>query len=425
MISRPAAAASHPARRAGEPVERASHGRIPRRDRLSAGAFVSVELSPIVVPPRHEVVATVRALFGTGAAARAGRTFDGDEWHYDPAALDDQAERAVQELPGWYSGVRSLPALRLAADPRLPFTVFLGDGRAALCIDHRLGDGLLSVLLTTSVFAGRGISPAFLRARDVDPLPAALRETFARHPARVRQVFLDRLTDHGPAPEARPEPDPAVPVLTRGLGRGGGDVLALETGVMEPRSFRSLVEWARGRVPLAVALLFAVRGALVAEGVPVTDAGAILVDLRRYLPSGHATLGNFVVGQPVGLGRGIEAAGTRFTHDLRVGRPLAAHAVGVHRPRQRSASRPASLAVTPTVSDMGMLRSFDPVPWATDRPALSVSVDPASGDGVTALTTVVRRHCSVSLSFDAAVTDADRIRAACDRLTHDPIGLLA
>jgi hypothetical protein len=296
--------------------------------------------------------------------------------------------------------------------PDLPFMVFLGEDRASLCIDHRLGDGFLGVMLTAGALAGRGAPAVFGTADDRDPLPAALAATYGRHPRRVGTLLKDRFSIHRPAYDG--------PVVAGGRGR-----LDLVTGTMDATTFRSLADWSRGRVPPTLAMMFAFREALRRSGIPLMDEGAILVDLRRYLPSGRSTLANFVVGHPVAIGDGVDAAGARFQRDLHVGRPLAALTYGL---ATRSWRRPSPgsvpAAASPTVSDMGFLRALEPLPWASPDPVVRVSVDPAGRNGITALTAVLHRRLHISLSFDSSLWDRDAVAAACELLRHDPKGLL-
>ena len=389
-------------------------GRVLGRDLLSAGVYISVELSPLVVPERAAVVHAVRTLLDLGAAARAGRTFDGPRWRYDPAMLDAQAERMVRELPPEYAGDAGLPRLREAITPDLPFMVFLGEDRASLCIDHRLGDGFLSVMLTAGILSGRRPPGVLASARDADPLPAALNATFLRHPGRAVDVVRDRLTE-------RRAPRPVHSAATVPAERGSLDLV---TAVMDPDTYRSIAAWSRGRVPPTLSMMFALREALHRLGVPVMDEGSILVDLRRYLPSGRSTLANFVVGHPIDASIGLDAAGARFSRDLHSGRPLAALTAGLlSRGWRRPAPATAPAAAKPIVSDMGFLRALEPLPWAGEG-HVRVSVDPAGRNGITALTAVLQRRLNVSMSFDASLYDRSTIAAACELLCRDPKGLL-
>ena len=402
-----------PARRHTHPASgaAAASGRVLDRDLLSAGVYISVELAPLHVPERAGVVAAVRELIGLGAPARAGRTFDGLRWRYDPDRLDEQAERMVRPLHPEMTGDAGLPRLREAVDADLPFTVFLGEDRASLCIDHRLGDGFLSVMLTAGALTGRRPPSVFTTARDADPLRAALAATFLRHPTRAVAVVHDRLTSRRPTHSG-----PTVPAE-----RGSLDLV---TGRMDATTYRSVAAWSRGRVPPTLAMMFALRAALERVGLPVMDEGSILVDLRRYLPSGRSTLANFVVGHPVATTDGLDAAGARFSHDLHVGRPLAALATGlVTGGWRRPASADVPAAARPILSDMGFLRALEPLPWAGDA-VVRVSVDPAGRNGITALTAVLQRRLNVSVSFDGSLYERDAIVAACDLLCHDPKGLL-
>ncbi|MDN3497302.1 hypothetical protein QL996_15285 [Planococcus sp. APC 4015] len=404
--------AEPPSRQAHGMVGPAESGRLHGRDLLSAGARISVELAPLIVPERATVVRAVRELIGSGAAARAGRTIHGAHWNYDPEFLDAQAERMVRPLPVERTGDAGLPRLREAAPADLPFVVFLGEDRASLCIDHRLGDGFLSVMLTAGALAGRGVPSVFATADDRDPLPAALSATYARRLDRIGALLRDRWSDR--------RPSYAGPVVDAGGGR-----LDLVTGTMDSTTFRALADWSKGRVPPTLAMMFAFRAALQRSGIPVMDTGAILVDLRRYLPSGRSTLANFVVGHPVVVDGGIDAAGARFQQDLHVGRPLAALTSGlITRGWHRGTPRTVPAAASPIVSDMGFLRALEPLPWASDDPVVRVSVDPAARNGITALTAVLRRRLNISVSFDGSLWERDAIAAACDLLRHDPKGLL-
>ncbi|MBW9119236.1 hypothetical protein JNB63_03940 [Microbacterium trichothecenolyticum] len=389
-----------------------SSGRIPGRDLLSDGVRISVELAPLIVPERATVVRAVRALIGMGADARAGRTFEGVRWRYDGSRLDEQAERMVQPLPLERTGDAGLPRLREIVAPDLPFMVFLGEDRASLCIDHRLGDGFLGVMLTAGALAGRGTPAVFASADDRDPLPAALSATYGRHASRLGALLRDRWADARPGYSG-----PTVPAA--------GGRLDLVTGTMDAATFRDLADWSRGRVPPTLAMMFALHEALRRTGVPVMDEGAILVDLRRYLPSGRSTLANFVVGHPVSVRQGIDVAGSRFHRDLHVGRPLAALTSGLATQAwRRRAPTTVPAAASPTLSDMGFLRALEPLPWASDDAVVRVSVDPAGRNGITALTAVLRRRLNISLSFDSSLWERDAVTAACDLLRHDPKGLL-
>ena len=358
------------------------------------------------------MVDAVRTLVSLGSSARAGRVFHTDSWRYHPDEVDQLAERMVKTLPDRYTGDAGLPGLREASDPDLPFTVFLGTDRASLCFDHRLGDGFLTVMLTAGALAGRGVPTVLHSADDRNPLPAALRATFLRSPGRVVELLRARLGDRG-SPVAPAEVD-----ATRGS-------LDLVTAAMSAESFRALAAWSRGRVHPTLAMLFALRAALRRTGVDVLDEGSVLVDLRRYLPSGRSTLGNFVVGQPLSMIDGIDAVDARFSRDLRVGRPLAAITVGLlSRSWRRSPARMVPAAAHPIVSDMGFLRALEPLPWASETPHVRVSVDPATRNGITALTAVLRRRMHVSLSFDGSLYDRAQVQEACELLCHDPKGLL-
>ena len=405
------AAAAHSARAAA--AQTAASGPLLARDLLSSGVRIGVELAPLVVPDRDVVVRAVRDVIATGADARAGRLFAGNRWTYDPAHLDAQAERIVRALPAEFAGDEGLPRLREITPDDLPFAVFLGEDRASLCIDHRIGDGFISVMLTAAALAGRGVPAVFRTADDTDPLPAALSATFVRQPERVRALLGDRWRER----RARPTPGAGVPAE-----RGSLDLV---TGTMDASTFKTLAAWSRGRVAPTLATMFALRTALERVGIPVAEEGGILVDLRRYLPSGRSTLANFVVGHPVSTAKGIDDAGARLSRDLHVGRPLAALTAGLAtRALPRRAPRRVPAAATPIVSDMGFLRALEPLPWADGDPVVRVSVDPAGRNGITALTAVLRGRLHVSVSFDGTLYDRDTVAQACELLCRDPKELL-
>ncbi|MBN9174327.1 MAG: hypothetical protein J0I70_09280 [Microbacterium sp.] len=403
---------------------------IARRDRTSAGAFIAVLLAPLDVPSRETVVARVRDLVALGPDARVGRTLVADSWRYDPSRHGDQSERLVIDAPDAALSLGAAPTLRDSMDPDLPFTVFLGGTRAAVVIDHRLGDGFLAVLLTAAVLGEGGIPPSISAAVDRDPLPAALRTTFAADRRRAADVLRDRVVDRRSA---------ALPFPPAGRSRDAAmqphpATVACE---MSPEDTAAFQRWVKGRMPLAVAVLHAMREALPRSGIAATDGGSVLVDLRRYLPSGMSVLGNFVTGQPVALGADPDETADRLARLLRTGRPLAAHATGLatqaardlrHRLRRPgTAATPVPTGVARlTVSDMGFVRPLDHLPWddASGPATISVSVDAAGRDGMTVLTHVVRRRLNVSITFDAAVFDAARVAEACRQLCADPLGLL-
>lgn len=409
-----APAAAPDLRPAGGAAARAT-GRVRTADRMSADTRIAVLLRPLRVPPRTDVVDRVRSLFALGASARAGRSLTGDRWVYDPSTVDERAEQAVRELPAACATEAGLPLLRHHADPTSPLTVFLGADRIAVHVDHRIGDGFFAVMAVAALFADAPMPRVFADAEDRDPLPAALAATFGRHPARIGRIVRDKIVT-------------VPPPYRYGVAHVPSDrgSLDLRTATMSRDAHRALVAWSRRRVPPTVALLAAFRCALVAEGVAADDTGVVLVDLRRYLPSGRATLANFVTGHPVDLARGVDHAGATLTRDLHAGRPLAALASTriPGRPAPRSGVSVPSAAV-PILSDMGFLRALESLPWTDDRQAaVAVSVDPAGRNGITALTSVLRGRFGVSVSFDSTLFPAERVAAAAERLCADPLELL-
>ncbi|WP_345751786.1 hypothetical protein [Microbacterium rhizophilus] len=391
-------------------------GRIQAGDRMASGTRITVLMRPLRVPPREQVVARVRALLELGPSARVGRILDERRWSYEPAAIEEHAERMVGRLPDDLGTAEDLPRLRERADPMLPLSLFLGTDRIAVLFDHRLGDGFFAVMVLAALFAEEGVPRVFEGADDRDPLPAALAATFGRHPSRAWNVVRDKLVT---APGAASGPSRVV---------DGPGSLALHATMMTPDAYRAFSAWTRGRMPRSAAIVAAFQAALRAEGIPVADSGIVLVDLRRYLPSGRATLANFVIGHPLDLRRGPDAAGAQLTRDLHLGRPLAALAVA-RRPVLRAAPTAETVpeAAVPIVSDMGLLRPLERLPWDgvdPQRPTIEVSVDPATRGGITALTTVLRGRFGVSLSFDSSIFPADRVVAAGERLCTAPLELL-
>lgn len=405
------------------------------RDRTSEGAWITVLLSPLHVPARAEVVGRVRALIGLGPEARLGRRRAGLTWRYDPAGLDEQAERIVTTTTDPLLSLAAAPTLRSLVDPELPFGVLLGRTRAAIVIDHRLGDGFLAVLLTAAVLGGGAMPQSLVAASDHDPLPPALRITFAADRGRTIAMLRDRLLVGRVAPaSAATMAVPAAPEP------------ATVAGELSAQRTAELQRWAKGRMSLSVVLLHAMREALARCGVASADSGSVLVDLRRYLPSGVSALGNFVTGLPVALAAGPDETAASLTRMLRTGRPLAAHAAGLaarsvreHLGRSRQRDGDAAGEVAPsgrgaaasavarlTISDMGFVRPLDRLPWddALGEAAIAVSVDAAGRDGMTVLSHVLRRRLNVSITFDAAVFDPAEVARACRLLCDDPLALV-
>lgn len=395
------------------PESAPSASRISRRDAMPAGAFITTALSPLHVSARQDVVERLHRIMASGPEARVGRTFRGDRWEYDPARLARLAERMVRPLPPGTTP-QTLASLRHDVPPDLGAMVFLGDDTGALVIDHRLGDGLLATVLVAAALGDRPPASVFSDASGDDPLPAALRETLWRHRDRIGGLLRDRLA----SPHRSTPVDDRVPAERKRLD--------LVTGHMSAPTLRAFSARVRGHAPLSLATVFALRGALREAGVPTLDEGVMLVNLRRYLPASTVTLGNFVTGLPVDLRGGLDTAGRLVTHQLRVGRPLAAHAVGLLRPgrpaRPGAATVPA--AAMPVVSDMGLLRAFEPLAWRGAEKSIAMSVDPATRNGVTALTAVLGGRLNVSLSFDGSLFDPADLARACTILCDDPIGML-
>ena len=383
------------------------------RDRLASGIYIAADLSPLDLAPREVIVARLAAIIATGSVARLALRPSGNRWRRDDGDPARFADALVGTLPADYRDERDLPVLRARLAPDESFRLFLGRDRALVLMDHRLGDGSLALTLVASV-VGDHTPPTNLRHGRDRPVSAALRTTFLEHPSRARELLRVKAAE-----KASPAPTTTVAVPPeRRLG--------LVTGQISSERRRELLTWMRRRGSLAVTELHACAAALASAGIPVARTGSVLVDLRRYLPAGTSTASSFVTGQPISRDAGIEGGSAQLAAHLRLGRPLAGAAIGSMRSMLRGrAPQRVSPEAQLTVSDMGICRPLERLPWR-DRGSstVSVSVDPAGANGITLFSLIVQDKIMLSLSFDPGFFDRTAVQQACDALCGDPVGVL-
>ncbi|MCV7434690.1 hypothetical protein [Mycolicibacterium bacteremicum] len=348
-------------------------------------------------------------------------------WDYDAdtvrGAVTDRPDLDTTDLGRLVSQIRSRPGARR------PIEVFVCGQFLVLDYSHGIGDGQFGTIGLAELARGAQADVRLL----ADGLPrgavwTALRRHFGAHPGAVRR-FLELRAHHRGADTAAAERritdwEPTKRSITRYL---------------DPEKTGRLRTWVKQHCPGATTASVSVDmwlSALQAEGVAFDERVMILMNCRRYLAAGYATAqGNFAVGIPLRIPRqrdpAMIAASVRAVLDS--GWPLAILGMAEISAIRGNADPPSAAASVEVpnrlrlaVSDLGTLRVFDGVPFATNRPAqLSAFLEPDGPDAATLLVSELNGGRTFTASFCTAMIDAEVIERAVDRMCDDPIALVS
>jgi hypothetical protein len=416
-------------------------GRIamPGVDRMWLGSTVITALGPLTVPSRDDAVEAFTALAAAGPQARAGLRFapgSTRQWVYRAEGLAEYAQSCVTQLPPGSDDDLDALLTRLTHEPRpaRPARIFLADRHIVAMISHALGDGRLSLSLPSAVAsypATRALPDWATAPVSARPLHDALRHTFRDRASRsmvIAQRQAQRQAARTARVAARAEDEIGRPFEPQ-------PVAVSEAGTAE--SARELRTWVRENLPGVAhfaALTSVTHQALIEHGIECAPGLHVLFDLRRYLPRGARTNGNFVGGLdlPVSAGNPRQITDT-VAESAKAGHPLAAVAAAVVRGSLRRGAGPAESEWVPTrprarlaMSYLGA-RSIDAgFPWSAgpEERMYWSRVDPAGPTGLTLLVAIVGRRVLLSASFHGSVFDAAAVRKALQASHEDPVGLI-
>ncbi|MFO6451573.1 MULTISPECIES: hypothetical protein [unclassified Aeromicrobium] len=401
-------------------------------DRLLGGSIIHQTFSPLDLPSVEALRDAFVRLADHGPETRVGfERADADHWRYRGPAIADRVEEIVREVPQEApESAQEWLLAHLVPDLPLQFAV-KGDELAAV-FDHVLFDAPLAAALPAVLvaMAGGAPVPALFDGVTDRPVSTALWHTFGRHPRRVLDLVRDR--QDGPVTSGDvPREDDRVPLVDPGglgLRRHRNCDAAQMAGVREWGAARGL--------GLSSTLLLLTSAAVEQAGIPVEPQGDLVVDLRRYLPEGVATGGNFITGVSVPVwSDGFEPRmlGERLDALLRSGRPLASVAIRLLRARRRppqvptaadTVARPVRARVS--LSNPGRLRLYEQMPW-TAPPAERRAVPGTEGiapNAIGFISTSDAGRFRLAVSFRGDVFDAATVDAALDLIFTDPVAVL-
>jgi hypothetical protein len=326
---------------------------------------------------------------------------------------------AAQAPPGADAVTRFLIGTPLSGRPLLLAT----DGEfVGARISHALGDGRVVNTLLPELLRATGDAPGPRLPSPVRlPVLRALLHHFGRHPARL--VPAGRVARPPVAADPAAPWQPDVRYVSVRSGSALGTVRA----------------WRDRHAPglSAAAVLFAAAPvALARAGLPPKWPGAVvLVDCRRYLPSGAGVGGNFSWGQYIVPD---DATDPRAVHralaaELASGRPLVMLALRTARLGLRldRPGPPRGLSTQPrpelTLTHLGRLDAYADLPWKGPPDGYrNISVPTVSGpEALTLSFSELAGALYVNASFHGSTFDPAHVAAAVDLLCHDPVGLVS
>ncbi|OHV39853.1 MULTISPECIES: hypothetical protein [Pseudofrankia] len=450
----------------------------PRRDRLWLGieSTFAVATGPAEMPSVEAARTVIRQLATIDPSSRFTRRIDAARGARVPVPLR-QRERflsaVVVDLDDSPAAIGepvedSGPLLARLAElceeglGDLPFRIFVGQRCSFLMFSHLLGD------YTCLKFWAGVLRHALEGSRPTDlvgggtryPLPRALRETYGRRPALLRDLAASMRERHevpagrlgflgGELPggkqlelgefpggeqlelgkrlpaQAAAGPRPAAGGVGRLLQRSRPGYLATL------RAWRDL--HAPG-VSVNSVLFAATMAAMDAAGLGSADDGIHLpCDLRRYLRVGAPTFGNFVERLTIWPDdpTSPESFGAELRRATELGQPLARQAFQIAkswlpRPRPQAAAPPAAPDVRPWLVSWGREPELERLRWLAP-PEERFFANARSGgkdEGISFIYLELAGVLHVRAQFDERRYDPVLVNEALNLLCTDPIKVL-
>ncbi|WP_286929321.1 MULTISPECIES: hypothetical protein [Aeromicrobium] len=405
-------------------------------DRLLGGSRIRQSFSPLDLPPLELLGDALVRLAAHGPHTRAGFVKADDEhWRYVGAGIAERLPEIFRVVPeGTAESAQDWLAAHLVEDLPLQFAV-KGDELAS-AFDHVLLDAPLASSMPTIIvtMAGGAPVPSLFDTVTERPVTRALWNTFGRHPG----TLLTLLRSRGAAPEVAALPAGAVE-------REDDRVPLVDPGHLTHRLHRScdveqmagVREWGAAHgLGISPTMILLAAAATQQAGIPIEPQGDLVVDLRRYLPKGVTTGGNFITGVSVPVwGEGFEPpmVGERLSTMLDSGRPLAAVAARLLRARRRPPTAPTEADTVPrpvrartSVSNPGVLRIYEALPWKVPPAERRVvhGTDGVVPNAIGWISSTDAGQFRVSVSFRADVFDPALVDRAATLMFTDPVGVL-
>ena len=408
-------------------------------DRSMRGNRIVQVLGPLDLPTIDELRGGFVRLASSGAHTRVGLLPRGlTHWEFAPDLIDQRRDEFVRSAPD----VDVDALARLMHDealPDLPVQIRASRTHLAVLYDHELVDATVAAAFPRALIEmsrGRELPAS---GDDVSgSLPTALRHTLGLQPRawwRLASHVRDRRRTVAGATV-----QPTLPAAEheRVTVRDEANATRHVRSSMDSACIRQLLRWGhRQGLGMGGTLLLLSTAALEQAGIPTSDHGTLIVNLRRYLPRSAAARGNFVTGLPVTTPRrddDVAVYAREIDAAIESARPLVSAAVSAAKGvllarsvRHDAGTMPRPTRARVSLSYVGTLRDYERLPWAVEPDARTIlnTVDTAAaGDiGWTMLKMHGRLHAVAT--FRADVLPAERVRAAAALMVADPIGVLA
>jgi len=396
-------------------------------DRMWGRDMFVAAIGPLPLPPRPELVATVRRLAEHGDRTRVGwlPDYESGRWHM-AADLDALADASVTVLPdvAGESLAELLVRVTRLASQAPPVSMWVSGGTLLIAMRHAVGDGhqITRLLAETVQTAVAGEVPGSMRQPVTrQALPRALWAHFGRHPTNALRLMRA---------VAGPRPAPAIAGTVD--ESDWSDSLTLRIRMSTPATLRELRAWrAEHAAGLSTIppIIAAAELARLQHGIAVAADPLGLFDLRRYVhPGGANVRGNLSVGMRL---HAVDPGDPHIVHaELRryvaLGRPLAVlGAVALRRPTPGRPMRADNGAWDIAYTHLGRPHHIARLPWTDPKAAFFCGLLPPNGpSGVTYAISEIGERMNVNVSFHDAVIDAQQVEALLETLCEEPAALL-
>ncbi len=415
----------------------------PALDRAMTGARIVMTFGPVAVPSVEAVRAAFHTLATSGNPVRLGyRTHRRGQWEWIAPAISSRLREIVRFAPAGPGrpdhSLECWLADNLIDD--LPVQLALQEDYVSISIDHSLFDAQAAVRLPVLLFdtvRGAGTSTA-LTASSRAPLARALIATFGARPRSWSRLARD-VRHHRARQRERPLPFTmsTTDSSERKVPLAAGSALTRHAfGSCDSKTMRVVRRWGRERGISAVpTLIYLVSCALEASGIATSGEGFILVDLRRYLPAGVSTTGNFIASLPVRVRdpRNSPAdLGVDVKAGIASGRPLASIAARLMSQRLRRAVPPSADTNVPVPSharlSMSVLPSmpgWERLPWDGDASrSIRLTTDSAEPGTISWIAAPFGGRTYFSATFRSDVFSDVQIERAMALATEHPLRVL-
>jgi hypothetical protein len=397
-------------------------------DRMNKGNRLSTLQGPMALPPRAEFVDAMVRLAELGPHTRAGLRFsdDGKSWVYDRSRLRELCEAAVTEVSDEGPAIfdQAMHDFSLAGDEVPPLRFILTPHHLIMLIDHGLGDAGIETAIPYSILRMVAGDPApswTTWASMDDPLPKAVVNTFVRHPRHVLELLR---AERSPAGLSDHVPGPINTSWTRTPAYANATIPDEDVARLRVRVK------ANPSVSFTGLIVVLVHRALVRAGFPVNDSVNVIHDLRRFLPKGTSTMGNFITGLPVSMAADAKPDVASISAEIVTAdtshRSLAVTALGALRGWTPPEVTPPHLnpELKLSISNAGPMKTVNDLPWTSSERVVTYAVGPTPPEQLSILTAVSGGGMTLTASYDAGVFPRETIEAAMEYAAHHALELL-